>query len=195
MIRRTASKLLPFLLLLLGAAAVQAQEGRDQWIRIRGEIRGKKWENAARDLAEVEKSGACKGASCIAAHALIADGTGDGAQAVEYARQATAAGQDSGLDAFQYNDLGALLYRRAEGRQELLKLAEATFRRADSIYTGGASNIRFNLAKVLEKLGHKDQAQEILKKLDADGLLIDPGTAILGDFQRPGRTDRPPNGR
>ena len=198
MIRQTAPKLLPFLLLLLAAAA-QAQDARDPLAKVWGRIRGQEWEEAARDLASAEKAGVCKGAACIAAHALIADGTGAGAQAVEFARQATAAGQDSGLGARQYNDLGALLYRRAEGKQELLELAEKTLRRADSLYTGGASNIRFNLAKVLEKLGRKDQAQAILKQLEADGILVNPGMAILGDFQRPGapsfKPDAPPHRR
>jgi hypothetical protein len=185
MMRLTVPKLIPFLVLLLfGCVAAHAQD-KDPLVKVWSEIFAKRWENAARELAKVEKGGGCKVAVCLATHAIISNGAGAGPEAVEYARQALAAGQNSGLKANQYNDLGALLYRRAEGKRELLQLAETTLRHADSIYTGGASNIRFNLAKVLQKLGHKDQAQKIMKALEADGLLIDPGMAILGDFQRP----------
>ncbi|HEX4961221.1 MAG TPA: hypothetical protein VF173_10320 [Thermoanaerobaculia bacterium] len=190
MMRQTLPKLLPFLLLLLSAAAAPAQERMSPWIKVDMAMRAKKWENASRALAEVEKAGACKGTACIAAHALIADGTGDSEQAVTYARQALAP-QDTGLDAKQYNDLGALLVRRAEGKRELLQLAETALRHADSTYKGEASNIRFNLAKVLEKLGRKAEAQAIVKKLDADGILIDPGMAVLGDFERAVVTSHP----
>src|SRR3954471_393719 len=179
------SRLLPILLLLLGSTAGYAQDGRNGLFKVHEEIFKKNWENAARVLAEVEKAGGCKPAVCLATHAAISDGRGAGPEAVGFARQALAAGQDSGLKAGQYNDLGVLLVRRAEGKRELLQLAETTLRRADSIYKGGASNIRFNLAKVLQKLGQNGQAKEIMKKLDAEGILSDPGMALLGDFQRP----------
>ncbi|HEX3555517.1 MAG TPA: hypothetical protein VIA62_20025 [Thermoanaerobaculia bacterium] len=199
-IRQTAPKLLLVLLLLVGAAAAQAQSVKATPLtKVWFAIHTGRWEDASRELARAEKAGACKGEVCTVAKALIADGAGNGAQAVELARQAVAAGQDSGLKAEEYNDLGVLLYRRAEGKQEVLELAEKTLRRAGSLYTGGASNIRFNLAKVLEKLGHKDEAQAIMKQLEADGILIYPGMAILGDFQRPGapsfKPSSPPNRR
>jgi hypothetical protein len=152
--------------------------------KVQFEISHKNWTNAAQALADAEKAGGCKPAVCLATHAFISDGAGAGPEAVDYARQALAAGQDSGLTAVLSNNLGALLYNRADGKRELLQLAETTFRHADSIYTGGASNIRFNLAKALQKLGQNGQAKEIMKKLDAEGMLIDPGMAILGDFKR-----------
>src|SRR3954451_8812412 len=111
MIRQTAPKLLPFLLLLLGAAVASAQDVKAPPLaKVWFAIHTGKWEDAARNLASAQKAGACKGEVCTVAQALIADGTGNGAQAVELARQAVAAGQDSGLHAEQYNDLGALLY-------------------------------------------------------------------------------------
>ncbi len=195
MMRLTISKLIPFLVLLLsGSGAAHAQDAKDTLAKVQAEIFVKHWENAALELAKVETAGGCKVAVCLATHAVISDGAGAGPEAVEYTRKALAAGQDSGLNAQQDNDLGALLYRRAEGKRELLELAETTLRHADSIYTGGASNIRFNLAKVLQKLGRKDQAQKIMKALDSDGLLIDPSMAILGDFQRPGAPSFGPDG-
>ncbi len=160
-----------------------AQEVKDSLAKVHFEIRQKNWENASRVLANLEKTGGCKPAVCLVVHALISDGTGAGPQAVEFARQALAAGQDSGLDAAYLNDLGVLFCRRAEGKRELLLLAETTLRHADSKYTGGASNIRYNLAKVLQKLGQTGKAKEIMKKLEAEGLLINPGMAILGDFK------------
>lgn len=180
---RSFKLLLVLLLPLLGTAAGKAQEVKDSLAKVHFEIRQKNWENASRVLANLEKTGGCKPAACLVVHALIADGTGAGPQAVDFARQALAAGQGSGLDVAYLNDLGVLLCRRAEGKRELLQLAETTLRHADSIYTGGASNIRYNLAKVLQKLGQNGQAKEIMKKLEAEGLLINPGMAILGDFK------------
>jgi len=117
---------------------------------------------------------------------LIADGAGDGAQAVAYARRAAALfGPESGLNARHYNELGAIFYRRGKTDRELLKLAETAFRQADSAYAGGASNIRFNLATVLRAQGRTKEAKAIMDALEADGLLIDQGMAILGEFQGP----------
>jgi len=182
---RTLKRLL-VLLPLLGTATGLAQEVRDSLAKVQFLIRQKKWDNAEEVLANLEKEGRCKPAVCLAVHATIADGAGAGPKALDYARQALAAGPDSGLNAAQSNDLAVVLYHRAEGKREPLQLAEKTLRHADSIYTGGASNIRFNLAKVLQKLGQTAQAKEILKKLDAEGILIDPGLAILGDFKGTG---------
>jgi tetratricopeptide (TPR) repeat protein len=183
---RSFKLLLVLLLAPLGTGAGTAQEVRDSLAKVQFLIHQKNWENASKVLANLEKTGGCKPAVCLATHALISDGTGAGAEALDYARQALAAGQDSGLNAAQSNDLGVVLCRRAEGKRELLQLAEKTLRHADSIYKGGASNIRFNLAKVLQKLGQTGQAKEIMKKLDAEGILIDPGMAILGDFKGTG---------
>jgi hypothetical protein len=186
-----ASKLLLVLLLSLPGTAgkareVKAQEMKGNLAKVYFEIHQKNWEDASRVLASLEKTGGCKPTICLVLHALIADGTGAGPQAVDYARQALAAGQDSGLNAAQANDIGVILCRRAEGKREVLQLAEKTLRHADSIYIGGASNIRYNLAKVLQKLGQTGQAKEIMKKLDAEGILIDPGMALLGDFKGTG---------
>jgi tetratricopeptide (TPR) repeat protein len=180
-----------FLLLLLGAAAGRPQGAKDTLAKVHFEISKQNWEQAAQLLANVEKAGGCQPAVCLATHARISDGAGAGPQAVDYARQALAAGQDSGLDATHYNELGAVLYRRAEGKKELLQLAEKALRKADSTYSGGASNIRYNLAKVLQKLGRNDEAKEIMKKLEADGILINPGMAVLGDFKRPVAPSKP----
>ncbi|HSS49913.1 MAG TPA: hypothetical protein VLX28_13335, partial [Thermoanaerobaculia bacterium] len=146
---RAPKLFLVLLLLLPGSGAGQAREVRDSLAKVRFEIHQKNWENASRVLANLERTGGCKPAVCLATHALISDGTGAGPEALEYARQAVAAGPDSGLDAAHYNDLGVLFCRRSEGKRELLQLAEKTLRHADSIDTSGASNIRFNLAKVL----------------------------------------------
>lgn len=186
---RTVKLLLVLLLPLLGPPA--AQEMRGGLAKVHLLIHQKNWDNAEKVLTDEEKAGHCKPAVCLAMHAVIADGAGAGPKALDYARQALAAGPDSGLNAAQTNDMGVVLCRRAEGKREVLQLAEKTLRHADSIYKGGASNIRFNLAKVLQKLGQNGQAKEIMKKLDAEGILIDPGMALLGDFQRPGAPINP----
>jgi len=181
----------PMLLLssmLLGTPAVQAQAPPDSLAPypVLKEMFEKNWESAARELGKAEKEGRCKEAVCLAIHGLIADGAGDGAQAVAYARRAAALfGPESGLNARQYNELGAIFYRRGKTDPELLKLAESAFRQADSAYAGGASNIRFNLATVLRAQGRAKEAKAIMDALEADGLLIDQGMAILGEFQRP----------
>jgi|GEM_PF-2690662 len=183
---RALKRLLVLLLLLLGTAAGMAQEVKDSLSKVYFLIRQKNWETAEQVLGNLEKEGRCKPAVCLAVHATIADGAGAGPKALDYGRQALAAGPDSGLNAAQSNDLAVVLYHRAEGKREVLQLAEKTLRHADSIYKGGASNIRFNLAKVLQKLGQAGQAKEIMKTLDAEGILIDPGMAILGDFKGTG---------
>ncbi|HKI03809.1 MAG TPA: hypothetical protein VKK31_17645 [Thermoanaerobaculia bacterium] len=173
--------------LLLGTLPAQAQVVvQDPLSPVWQEVAMKDWDSAARKLEKAEKQGLCKEAVCLTIHGLIAEGTGDGAQAVAYARRAAALfGPDSGLNAGNYNALGASFYQRSKSDPELLKLAETAFRQADSVYDGGASNIRFNLATVLRAQGRAKEAKAIMDALEADGLLINPGMAILGDFQRP----------
>lgn len=176
-----ASLLTPFL--LLGAATVWAQP-QDPLNPFWTEVRAKNWANAAQQLETAEKEGFCKEAVCLALHAILSDRSGEGPQAVAYARRAAAMfGPDSGLNAGHCNDLGVIFYQRAKGDRELLKLAEAAFRQASSAYKGDASNIRFNLAKTLEALGRGKEAKAIMTALEKEGLLISPGMAILGDFQ------------
>jgi tetratricopeptide (TPR) repeat protein len=175
-----------FSFLLLAAMAVQAQVVPNPLSPVREQIYAKNWEKATRELDKAEQKGLCKEAVCLLVRTMIADGAGDGAQAVAYARRVAALfGPDSSLNAEQYNEAGAILYRRAQRDPELLKLAETAFRQADSLYKGDASNIRFNLATVLKAQGRTKEAKQIMDALEAAGLLINPGMAILGDFQRP----------
>lgn len=179
-----------FFLLLFSALALQAQEP-DPLSPVTLEIFQKNWKQAAQQLDKAEKEGLCKEAVCLALRARIADGAGDGPQALSHARRAAALfGPDSGLKAADYNELGAIIYRRGNRAPETLKLAETAFRQADAIYNAtikaGASNIRFNLATVLKAQGRTKEAKQILEALEAEGMLIDPQMAILGDFQRPG---------
>jgi hypothetical protein len=54
------------------------------------------------------------------------------------------------------------------------------------VFKSGASNIRINLATVLKAEGRTEEAKKLMDTLHAEGLLIDPQMAILGDFQAPG---------
>src|SRR5262245_42486208 len=180
-----------FSVLFLSALALQAQDAPDVPDPVSLEILMKNWDKAARELDQAEKKGLCKEAVCLALHAKIAEGAGDGTQALAYSRRAAALfGPDSGLKAGNYNDVGAILYRRGPHDAETLKLAETAFRQAEAVYNAvvkaGASNIRYNLATVLKAQGKTKEAKQIMDALNAEGLLIDPGMAILGDFQRPG---------
>lgn len=172
--------------MFLQLAPVRAQVVQNPLAPVWNEVVTKDWDSAARKLEKAEKKGLCKEAVCLTIHGLIAEGSGDGAQAVAYARRAAALfGPESGLNAGNCNALGVIFYRGSKSDRELLKLAETAFRQADSAYAGGASNIRFNLATVLREQGRAKEAKAIMDALEADGLLIDPGMAILGDFQRP----------
>jgi tetratricopeptide (TPR) repeat protein len=180
-----------FPVLLLSAFALQAQDAPDVPDPVSLEILMKNWDKAARELDQAEKQGRCKEAVCLALHARIAEGTGDGAQALAYARRAAALfGPNSGLKAGDYNDVGAILYRRGPRDPETLKLTETAFRQADAVYNAvvkaGASNIRYNLATMLKAQGRTKEAKQIMDALEAEGMLVDPGMVILGDFQRPG---------
>lgn len=180
-----------FLLTLLPAFALQAQDASDPLLQLSAEIFQKNWQQATQQLDKAEKAGLCKEAVCLVLRARIADGSGDAAQALAYTRRAAALfGPDSGLKAADYNELGAVAYRRANKDPETLKLAETAFRKADAIdkesARAGASNIRFNLATVLKAQGKTKEAKQIMDALEAEGILVDPGMAILGDFQRPG---------
>jgi hypothetical protein len=182
-------KLLP--LLFLSASALHAQEAPGVPDSVSLQILTKNWSKASRELDREEKKGRCKEAVCLALHARIAEGTGNGAQALDYAHRAVALfGPESGLKAGDYNDVGAILYRRGSHDRETLKLAETAFRQADALYKGGfkpgASNIRINLATVLKAEGRTEESKKIMDTLNAEGLLIDPQMAILGDFQAPG---------
>jgi tetratricopeptide (TPR) repeat protein len=186
MTRRIASQLLLILWALSGAATVQAQaqpmEG--PLAEARTHIVMKDWEKATREVAKAEKKGLCKGAYCLALRATIAERSGDGAKALEQARQAVPLfGPESGLDANLYNELGVIFYRQAKGNKELLQLAEKALRNAEAAYTRDASNIRFNLSEVLAALGRKSEAKAIMDKLEAEGILIDPQMSVLGNFQ------------
>ena len=95
------------------------------------------------------------------------------------------------MNAGDYNDVGVILYRYGSHDPETLKPAETALRQADAVYKAvvkaGASNIRLNLATVLETEGWTKEAKEIMDALNAQGMLIDPEMAILGDFQAPGK--------
>jgi hypothetical protein len=110
-------KLLP--LLFLSAFALPAQEAPGVPDPVSLQILMKHWDKAARELDREEKKGRCKEAVCLALHARIAEGTGDGAQALDYAHRAVALfGPESGLKAGDYNDVGAILYRRGSRDRE-----------------------------------------------------------------------------
>jgi hypothetical protein len=179
-----------FPLLLLSAIVLHAQETPGFPDPVSLQIQMKNWNKAARELDMAEKHGRCKEAVCLTLHARIAEGTGDRTQALAYARRAAALfSPESGLKAGDYNDIGAVLYRCGPGDPGTLKLAETAFRRADAVYKAVpcASNIRINLATVLEAEGWTKEAKEIMAALKAKGMLINPQMAILGDFQAPGR--------
>jgi hypothetical protein len=181
-----------FPILFLSGFALQAEDKSGVTDPVLVQIQIKNWKKAARELGQAEKNGRCKEAVCLALHARIAEGTGDGTQALAYANRVAALfGPESGLKAGDYNDIGVILYRRGSRDPETLKLVETALRQADAIYRAlakpGASNIRFNLAIVLEAEGRTQEAKEIMDALNAGGMLIDAEMAILGDFQAPGR--------
>jgi hypothetical protein len=150
-------------------------------------IRGKKWEEANQQLSKMEKTGQCEGSNCLAARALILNGQGKVQEAQESARQAAEKlGEGPALSAWRCNELGVLLFRRAAGKPEGLRLAESTFRRAAASYKGRASNIRFNLATVLRELGSGEEAKRLMDELEVEGgVLVDGSMSILGDYQGP----------
>jgi Flp pilus assembly protein TadD len=182
MTRRIASQLL-LVLCALSGVAVHAQES-GPLAEAQSQIIMKDFERASRAVDKAEKDGLCMGARCFALRAVIAERSGDSAKALEQARQAASLfGPDSGLDAKLYNELGVTFYRLAKGNKELLQLAEKALRNAAAINTRESSNIPFNLSKVLEAQGRKAEAKAIMDKLQAEGMLIDPHMAVLGDFQ------------
>lgn len=152
-------------------------------------LRFKKWEEATRKLSDMEKASLCAGATCLSASALILNAKGKTVEAHEAARQAAEKlSEERALSAWRYNELGALLYRAAAGKREDLQLAEAVFRRAAAVYQGRASNIRFNLAAVLNELERKNEAKKLMEELEAEGgIMVDPNMAILGDLKGPGK--------
>ena len=180
-----------FPILFLSGFALQAEDKPGTTDPVSMQIRLKNYSKAARELDRAEKNGRCKEAVCLVLHARIAEGTGDGTQALAYARRAAARfGPESGLKAGDYNDIGVILYHGPHD-PETLKLAETALRQADTVYKAvvhtSASNIRLNLATVLEAEGRTKESKEIMDVLNARGILIDPEMAILGDFQAPER--------
>jgi hypothetical protein len=179
-----------FPLLFLSAFALRAQDALSVPDPVSLQIQMKNWKKAAQELDRAEKDMRCREAVCLALHARIAEGTGNRAQALDYARRAAALfSPESGLKAGDYNDIGAILYRCGPGDPGTLKLAETAFRQADAIYKAvpGAANIRVNLATVLEAEGWTKEAKEIMDAFKVKGMLIDPQMAILGDLQMPAR--------
>jgi len=179
-----------FPILFLSGFALPAQDKPVITDPVSIQIQMKNWKKAARELDQAEKNGRCKEAVCLALHARISEGNGDGTQALAYAHRVAALfGPESGLKAGDYNDVGVILYRRGPRDPETLKLAERALRQADAVHStaakAGASNIRFNLATVLEAEGRTKEAKEIKDALNAGGILIDPQMEILGDFQGP----------
>jgi hypothetical protein len=175
-------------LLFLSALALYAQNASSTLDLVLQQIQMKDWKKAARELDRTEQNGRCKESVCLVLHARIAEGTGDRAQALDYARRAaTLFDASSGLKADDYNHIGAILYRCGSNDPETLNLAEKAFRQADVLYQAvpRASNIRINLAITLEAMGRAKEARAIMDALKI-GMLIDPGMAILGDFQAPG---------
>ena len=82
-------------------------------------IRREMWDEASNQISKMEKAGLCNGAVCPSANALILNAKGKSREAQEMARHAIeklSEGED--LSAWQYNELGALLYRGAEGKRE-----------------------------------------------------------------------------
>src|SRR5262245_47038250 len=92
-----------FLLTLLSTFALQAQDAPDPLKDVTFEIFKKNWTQATQQLDKAEKEGLCKEAVCLVLRARIADGSGDGTQALAYARRTAALfGPDSGLKAADY---------------------------------------------------------------------------------------------
>jgi hypothetical protein len=181
---------LPILLSLYVASAFGAADremSKDE--ELEKLIRVKKWEEANQQLLKMEKAGQCDGSNCLAARVLILNGQGKVQEAQESARQAAEKlGEGQALSAWRYNELGALLHKRAAGKPEGLRLAESAFRRAAAIYKGRASNIRFNLATVLKELGSNEEAKRLMDELEAEGgVLVDSSMSILGNYQGPGK--------
>ena len=186
--RSHISRVLSALILSWYALALIASgEVDDPIAKLEVLIRSKKWNEATKSLATLEKEGRCAGATCLVAHALIAVGQEKAEEAATYARQAAEGlGKEPALSAWLSNELGAVLYRRADGRKEILQLAETALRHAQSVYRGRASNIRVNLATALTALGHRDEAKRIVDALESEGgVVVDPKMAILGDFSGP----------
>jgi len=192
MSRDTKVAFIAFMAVFLSGVVSRAEDARGVVDPVSQQIRLKNFRRAAQELDRAEKQKRCREAVCLVLHARIAEGTGDGAQAMAYARRAAALfGPDSGLKAADYNDVGVILYRHGSNDAGMLKLAETALRHADGLYKPvfnvGASNIRINLATVLEAEGRTQEAKGIMDAVKSRGLLIDPEMAILGDFQAPER--------
>lgn len=118
-----------FPVLLLSSLTLAAQAPTDPLNPVTREIFMKNWEQAARQLDRAENEGLCKEAVCLTLRARIAEGAGDSTQALAYARRAADLfGPGSGLKAGDYNEVGAILYRRGGRDAKTLKLAETAFR-------------------------------------------------------------------
>ena len=185
--KRTALPVLLSIFAALALGATEPEKSSDE--ELEKLIRTKRWEEANRQVSRMEKAGQCDGPNCLAARALILKGQGKVEEAQEAARQAGAKlAEGQALSAWRYNEVGALLYRGAAGKVEDLRGAESAFRRASVTYQGHASNIRFNLAVVLNQLGNKAEAKKLMDQIEAEGgILVDGKMAILGGFKEPGK--------
>jgi tetratricopeptide (TPR) repeat protein len=158
---------------------------------LEGLVRFEKWDEAEKLLATLARENRCAGSTCLVAHALISRKRGRVAESADYTRKAAETLGKVPLSAWFTNELGVLLYKQAdkqlEGRKETLRTAERAFRLAQEEYDGKASNIRYNLATTLTKLGRQDEARRILKQIDDEGgILLDANMAILGEVRFPG---------
>ena len=177
-------------LLALAYSSMMAasSEPEDLLETMRRSVRWRQWERANKGLAKVERERLCHGAVCLAARAIITAGQGEVNKAGQLARQAVKLFEENhGLSAWELNELGVLLYRTASGKEEVLNEAESAFRHAQAVYSGEASNIRYNLATLLRDLGREEEGNEMMEQLESSGLLIQPGMSILAEFHPPGR--------
>ena len=176
------------LLLTCGPLMADWKDSETPLETMRRLVTWRQWEKASKLLEKVEKQGLCRGAVCLAGRALLADGRGEVEEAGRLARQAAKQfGGEHELSAWELNELGVLLYRAAAGEAATLGEAESAFRLARDGDDGSASNIRFNLAIVLQALGRVQEGKTMMAQVEADGLVIQPGMSILADFQMPGR--------
>ena len=104
-------------------------------------------------------------------------------RALQRAREAVnKIAEEPPLNAWEANEIGAILFRAPKRNADQLVSAGKAFRFARAHYSGRASNITFNLAQTLKQLGENSEARAMQHELDA-GILVDPTFAILGDFQ------------
>lgn len=150
------------------------------------DIRKGEWAEAEKVLERLEKPGACPASICAAARALIEAGNKEPEKAIADAlRLAAGPAAAAPRSDWLLNEVGVLLYRSANGDRSRLGAAVALLRQAQAAHGDPSVNVRFNLARALEALGETEEARRIDAECDAEGMLIDPGFTLLGDFAGP----------